>query len=100
MDKRVVIQTATAATNDFGEAVETWADGDTVWAALDPAGGGESWQASQLIGEATHKVTIRWRVLTHKQRFKYGTRIFEITRIDNPAERNERLEVYCTERRE
>jgi SPP1 family predicted phage head-tail adaptor len=97
MDKRVVVQTATPATNSFGEPVATWADTATVWASIDTVGGTESWQAGQLTGEATHRVVMRYRELTNKQRLKYGTRVFEITRVDNPGERGERLEVYCTE---
>lgn len=99
LDKRVIVQTATPTANAFGEAVVTWADTATVWAAIATVGGGETWQANQLVGEADHKVTMRYRALTNKQRLKFGTRVFEITWINNPGERNERLEVYCTEQK-
>lgn len=84
MDKRVVIQTSSTSGDGQGGITETWADGATVWASIEPLKGYEKFQAMQLETPCTHKVMMRYRDdVTTKIRLKFGTRVFNVKEATN-----------------
>lgn len=97
MNKRVILQTLTVARTASGGATDTWADTTTVYAQIEELLGSEIFEAQQIAAGLTHRVTIRYRTVNPQQRLKYGTRILKINSIVNPGQRNEMLELICTE---
>lgn len=99
---RVTLQTATTATDSFGEPDISYSNLVTVWADVRPLGGSENVVALHQQGEIDHLVTIRYSsvvaAITGKDRVKFGTRVFDIKSIRNPDERNIMLELTCKER--
>lgn len=97
LNKRVILQTVSNATDGGGGVTETWADTVTLWAQIEELSGSESYEAQQVASRLTHKVTIRYRDVNPQQRLKYGTRILQIRGKINPGQRNESLELLCEE---
>ena len=98
LDKRVTLQSATSARDGHGQAVETWSDVATVWAAVEPIRGREFFAAQQVSAETTHRVTMRWRSgVSPKWRVVFGGRTFRIESVINVREKNERIELMCVE---
>ena len=82
MNKRVIIQAVTQSADSQGGFTETWATYKTVWAAIKPISGGETFQASQYRTPVTHKITMRYLPsITTKHRILYGSRVFAIKEI-------------------
>ena len=98
LNKRVTLQSATAARDGHGQPVETWADVATTWAAVEPIRGREYFAAQQVTAETTHRITLRYRSGVSPQwRVVFGSRTFRIESVINPLEKNERLELMCVE---
>ena len=98
LNKRVTLQSATLARDGHGQAIETWSNVATVWAAIEPIRGREYFAAQQVSAETTHRVTIRHRSGVSPQwRVVFGSRTFRIESVINPLEKNERLELMCVE---
>lgn len=98
LNKRVILQTVSRVSNGGGGFTPTWADTTTLWAHLDELSGSEAFEAQQIASKVTHRVTIRYRTsVTPQQRLKYGTRILKIESVRNPDQRNEMLELMCSE---
>lgn len=69
MRHRVQVQTLTESRDEFGgKAGDTWADGDIVRAEVEPTGGRELFQNGGVQAQATHRVRMRYRALSPKQR--------------------------------
>jgi len=99
--KRITIQEIASTKDGLSGVVEAWADWQTVWASIDPLRGDEYFAAKQFNVELTHKITIRYRSgLTPTMRVLYGARVFSISAILNPDERNRELVLMCTEAQE
>lgn len=98
LNKRVILQTVSRASNGGGGFTPTWADTATLWAEIEELSGSEGFEAQQVASKLSHKVTIRYRSgVTPQQRLKYGSRILQIRAVLNPGQRNERLELLCEE---
>lgn len=98
LNKRVILQTVSNGADGRGGVTETWADTVTLWAHVEEMSGGEGYEAQQIASRLTHKVTLRYRTsVTPQQRLKYGTRILKIQSVANPDQRNEMLELSCSE---
>lgn len=98
LDKRVTIETSTAAVDAVGEPVQTWALFAVVWAALRPMTGNERIQAQQVESSADSVITIRYLAgVVSTMRIKYGSRTFQILWVQNVNERNMWLELRCAE---
>jgi len=101
LDKRVTIQSLTQVDDGGGGKTNTWADGQTCWAAIEPGTGREFYDAKQQTPELSHVVTVRYRAVTPKHRIKFVaggvTRIFNVRYVQDPVERREQLILYCSE---
>lgn len=69
-DRRITIRYKTWTTNDYGERVESWENGDTVWAERVELRGAEGWSAKQTVG-----------MLSCKYKIQYRTGISELNRV-------------------
>ena len=98
---RVRLQRPGGARDAVGARITTWTDVGVVWAQVEPLSGRDEMVAAQRQASTSHKVTIRyssavagvaadWRVV-------FGERILVVDNIINPDERNEMLELFCTE---
>mgnify|MGYP001255372296 CR=1 FL=1 len=95
---RIIFQRLVETTNEVGETVQTLEDYATVWAAIEPTTGREYYEAQKLQPELTYKITVRYRNdITPDMTIKFKDRAFQITSIINPKERNEVLQIMCTE---
>jgi SPP1 family predicted phage head-tail adaptor len=102
---KITIQQQTQSLATSGQPTDTWTDFATVWAAINPVGGGETWRAQQSNPLLTHEIKIRWmRGLTPKMRVKYidakdsnRVRYFGIDAIRNMEERNVEIRLMCIE---
>lgn len=72
----------------------------TVWASVEPTRGREYQEAQRIRPELTYKITTRYhKELTEDMFIKYKDRYFNIVSIINVRERNEMLEIVCTEKK-
>lgn len=65
---RVRVQTPVATRDDFGGSVDGWVDGDVVRCEVDPTAGRELFQNGGVQAQGTHRVRMRYRALSPKQR--------------------------------
>ena len=71
----------------------------TVWASVEPTRGREYQEAQRIRPELTYKVTMRYHSgITPDMFIRWGKRFFDIVSVINVRERNEMLEIICTER--
>jgi SPP1 family predicted phage head-tail adaptor len=101
LTKRITIQSLTQVDDGGGGKTNTWADGVTCWASIEPGAGREFSDAKQQTPELSHVVTVRYRAVTPKNRIKYVsnavTRVFNVRYVQDPGERHEQLVLYCSE---
>jgi SPP1 family predicted phage head-tail adaptor len=96
---RVTIQVNTPVSDGQGGFTESWADGATVYASIEPLKGYERFQGMQMQTPVTHKIVMRYRSdVTTASRIKFGTRVFCVQEVLNPAERNRYLQIKAVER--
>lgn len=60
-DQLVILQRRLEERNEIGEAVITYIDGMTAWAAVEPLTGRELFNAQQTQSEITTRIRIHWR---------------------------------------
>jgi SPP1 family predicted phage head-tail adaptor len=100
----IVIQSKTSTTDEEGGFTETWADGDTVSAAIYPIRAQQQYEYRSINVDATHFIKIRGEIIVSEEnriKFKVGatTRYFEILTIENIQERGIMKFITCLERR-
>lgn len=99
MKRRVTIQNVSMVSDDQGGFTETWTDGATIWAGVEPASGYEKFQAMQMQTPITHKILTRYRSdLTTSSRLKLGSRILWVQEALNVGEESRFLSIKATER--
>ena len=99
MKRRVTIQSSSTLSDGQGGVTESWVDGDTVYASVEPVKGYERFQASQMQTPVTHKIVMRYRAdVTTGSRLKFGTRVFWVKEALNLEEQNRFLEIRAIER--
>lgn len=95
---RLTIQTLSQVSDGQGGFTESWVDGATLSAKIEPSKGWERFQAQQVATPVTHKITTRYRSdLTTAHRLKLGARIFRIKELLNVEERNQWLQIRAIE---
>jgi SPP1 family predicted phage head-tail adaptor len=98
---QIQIQERVTTQADDGEERSAWVtiDGGTVWANIITPGGGETLGQQQINADVTHTIRIRRHALTitPRHRVLFGTRIFDINSVTDPAQRNEMLILQCKE---
>ena len=71
----------------------------TVWASVEPTRGREYQEAQRVRPELTYKITTRYhKEITPDMLIKFKDRYFQKVSIINVRERNEMLEIICTEK--
>jgi len=71
----------------------------TVWASVEPTRGREYQEAQRIRPELTYKITTRYhKGITPDMFIQWGNHYFNIVSIINVRERNEMLEIICTEK--
>jgi len=83
----------------MGEEEPGWTNVTTRWASIEPISGREYFAAQQVNAEVTHRIRMRYLAgMESTMRLLYGTRVYEIKAIMNAKERNQVLEILCTEK--
>lgn len=96
---RLAIQAPTTAMDQYGEAVKTWGTVATVWGSVEPLRMQEYFEAQQTQAKATHKIEVRYLPgLSATYRVVFDARVFEVTAVLNPQERNERVQLLVVEK--
>jgi SPP1 family predicted phage head-tail adaptor len=96
---RLTIQNAMTLIDPYGESLKTWTTLATVWGSVEPLRMQEYFEAQQTQAKATHRIEIRYLPgVLPTQRIVMGSRIFEITAVLNPQERNARLQILAVEK--
>ena len=90
---RVEVQAETATPDEGGGWASAWTTAATVWAMVEPLSGRERMWGGAVLGEVTHRVTMRYRAgLTPANRLVYAGRVFDLLAVRDPDERREWLE--------
>lgn len=98
LNKRLTIQTVARVSDGQGGFTETWSDGSTVWASIEPMKAYERFQAHQMAVPVSHKIVMRYSsTVDESVRLKYGTRIFNIKEVINVDEANRFLKIKAIE---
>ena len=103
LNRRVTVQQRSTALDAFGQALNTWLDVVTVWAAISASGGNEKLHTLQVNEEVSQRVTVRYQpafpdsTTIDGWRIKFGTRLLNIQYAINLNERNRTMQFYCSE---
>jgi len=94
------LQRLTVTKDSDGSIIETWAALQNFTGGLHRSKGNERLGADRSIVYSTHVFYIDFPVgvtITEKDRFLYGTRVFDIVIVRNPANMNHHLEIELLE---
>ena len=95
---RITLQKNNPAPNSIGEAVDTWTDLATVWAAIEPLSGNRLFQAQQANSEIQGVVRIRYRSdVLATMRIVHIARYFQVLSIIDTEERHQELHLFYKE---
>lgn len=98
LNRRISIQSRSAALDTFGQRLTTWTDVLVCWAGIDQLVGRELVLGQAVHNEVTHKVTILYRsTVTPQMRVVYWGRNFNIQSVIDPNTAHEFLELMCSE---
>lgn len=98
-NKRIVFCRYSEEKNDLMQEEQELKSIKTVWASVEPMRGKEYQEAQRIRPELTYKITTRYhRGITPDMLIKFRDRCFQIVSIINVHERNEMLEIICTEK--
>lgn len=94
----VTLQSQVKVADGMGGSTVTWSDTAVVRCDIQPLSMSERLDASRLMNDATHRITMRYRVLAGTtQRLKMGARIFNIVSVVNPENMNSHVVVIVKE---
>lgn len=95
---RIRLETPASVQDGYGDPVPTWALQAVTWAEVSPLVGRERFAAQQVEGEVDHRVRLRYQAgLGPTLRVVWQGRRFDVKAVLNLGERNEELELLCTE---
>lgn len=98
LKRRILIEQVGRARDAVGGQVEAWGELATVWAKVEPLSATERYWRQQTAGQASHRVTIRYRTdVTTKMRVSYNGRRFEIRGVTDVDDARAWLELSCDE---
>jgi SPP1 family predicted phage head-tail adaptor len=106
LDRRVELQKPTASLASSGQDQISWVTVATVWAAVEPIRGRETFDAQKIASEVDVKILIRhrsdvlptWRVrLNDTVTSPVTVRIFRIIDVVNPFDARSELQLMCAE---
>lgn len=85
----IQLQTVTQTADATGQRIETWVNGPTVWASIEPASSREQFINAQMKIYVTHKITMRYiSGVDGTMRATYNGRVFNFQ--GNPLNFEER----------
>ncbi len=98
MRRRVALQAATDALDDYGQAIRTWAPYATVWASVVSTPGSEPQSALMQSSVTTYTVTMRYRTdVLPIHRVIYGNITLNIVGISTIDGLNEHLKITAVQ---
>jgi len=98
MRRRVALQAATDALDDYGQAIRTWATYATVWASVVSTPGSEPQSALMQSSVTTYTVTMRYRTdVLPTHRMIYGDITLNIVGISTIDGLNEHLKITAVQ---
>lgn len=98
-NKRIAFYGNAEQENELGQIEQAEKELFKTWASVEPLRGREYQEAQKIRPELTYKITIRYRPgITPDMYIKYKERLFEIVSVINVKERNEIIELMCTEK--
>ena len=98
MNKRITFCRYEEKENALSQKVQELAEVKNVWAGVEPTRGREYQEAQRVRPELTYKITTRYhKEVTSDMFIKFKGRYFNIASIINVREKNEMLEIICTE---
>lgn len=98
-NKRITFCRYEEKENALSQIEQTLTEVKTVWASVEPTRGREYQEAQRVRPELTYKITTRYhKDVTPDMFIKFKERYFNIVSIINVREKNEMLEIICTER--
>lgn len=98
LKKRVTLQSVSRVSDGQGGFTETWKDGQSVFASIEPVKAYERFQAMQTATPISHKIIMRYNaVVTTASRLKYEGRIFAVKEVINQDEQNRFLVIKAIE---
>lgn len=98
-NKRITFYEQDEKENELLQKVQVKTPKKTVWASVEPTRGREYQEAQRIRPELTYKITLRYfNNVTPDMLIKFKDRYFEIVSIINVREKNEMLEIICTEK--
>ena len=96
--RRVALQAATDALDDYGQAIRTWATYATVWASVVSTPGSEPQSALMQSSVTTYTVTMRYRTdVLPTHRIIYGDITLNIVGISTIDGLNEHLRITAVQ---
>lgn len=98
-NKRITFYRYEEKENALSQTEQILIEVKTVWASVEPTRGREYQEAQRIRPELTYKITTRYhKGITPDMLIKFGERYFNIVSVINVRERNEMLEIICTEK--
>lgn len=97
LQHRVRVERLTLADDGGGGSTETWSLIARPWAYIKPLSGTEALHGMQLRDKITHKIYMRYRDLTPRDRLIHRGRMFNIRSVIDLEERKMWLEISAEE---
>lgn len=98
-NKRITFCKYEEKENALLQTEQVLTDIKTVWASVEPTRGREYQEAQRIRPELAYKITTRYhKEITPDMFIKFKDRFFNIVTIINVKEKNEMLEIICTEK--
>lgn len=95
--KRITIQSASSARDNFGAVENTWSDVGSRWASVEPLSAGEFEVSGQTVNRKEIKFVMRYTTsITAQMRLVFDNENYNIESIININQRNRELELLCT----
>jgi SPP1 family predicted phage head-tail adaptor len=94
----IEIQQPSETQDAYGEPTGSWSTFAAVRASVEPLQGREFFASQQMQAEVTTRFRIRWiSGVSPSMRILFGTRLFNISAVINPDEKNHELHIMAVE---
>lgn len=105
LDRRVTFQSPNPTRGTDGSLIEGWTTQVTLSAALEAAGGRETFDSGRLSTEITHRIIVRfrqdikatWRAVMSDGASPASDRLFRILAVQNPDDGRRELHIMVKE---
>lgn len=95
---RLVLSSASATVDSFGQSTITWSAFATVWGAIYDVMGREYFEARQQEAIRWARVVIRYRGdVTNETRVTYGSQVYDVDSVLYDPTRERTLTLMCKE---